>query len=146
MSDACTIYSPVVDFTIVDVLNSTLGSQRLDIRGDRNNWETIIAGGGDVTLTLNSLVRVTPGDRFSKLILSTLNFFRRAKDTAGETKEESLNRVLATNWLIGVVAEPNFSAAHNHYETIFAVAKQLDGMVFNGREMLDSDGTIILTG
>jgi hypothetical protein len=44
-----------------------------------------------------------------------------------------------------VVAEPAFDADERYHTVVFAIAKALDGVVFNGEEMLDANGVTLLT-
>lgn len=127
------------------MLSRELHDQHLEIRGDRVRWESVTAHGAEATIIFNSWVRGEPGDSFSKLILSTRAYFARIPTEAEHSKRRLLERILATDWMLGVVAKPGFSEEAHHHECIFAVARHLGGMIFNGRDMLDDHGNAILT-
>jgi hypothetical protein len=47
--------------------------------------------------------------------------------------------------IVGVVAEPAFDTDERYHTVVFAIAKALDGVVFNGQEILDAHGVTLLT-
>jgi hypothetical protein len=90
------------------------------------------------------MLKVQPGDQFSKIILGAANFFRRIKTDAVTNQNYIKAFVFDTKILIGVVAEPELVEAAGHYDLVFEVAERCDGLIFNGSGMVDPSGNLIL--
>ena len=56
-----------------------------------------------------------------------------------------LAHIEACESIIGVVAEPGFDADKRFNRAVFGIAKEADGIVFNGDEFLDEGGEVILS-
>ncbi|MEP6573775.1 MAG: hypothetical protein ABJD11_13815 [Gemmatimonadota bacterium] len=87
---------------------------------------------------------VTPGDRFSKLMLGMHNHFRNDAREAGAAGTALLKRVLAVQLAGGVVAEPSLRQEAWMQRAVAAATQSLDGMLFDGRVLRASDGTALL--
>jgi len=56
-----------------------------------------------------------------------------------------LDFILSCETAIGIVAEPEFKEDDERLDAIFAIAELMDGYIFNGSEMLDKNGEIVLS-
>lgn len=145
MSSKCTIFSPKLDFVGVIGFLKKHAAGQLEIKGSETVWEQIILRHGGSKLILNNLFRKEPGDSFSKLILGTHNFFHNINTFAFTQKEFVLRQVGNCQMALGMVGEPEFEEEAGHFDLIFGLADELDGMIFNGAEMLNSQGKTILS-
>ncbi len=59
-------------------------------------------------------------------------------------KKRLASHVESCELVLGVVAEPAFDADERYHSVVFAIAKALDGVIFNGQEMLDANGVTLL--
>ena len=144
MSDNCTIFCLTNNLEQITALASKNASGKVEIINEGQTWEKIVVTNDKHQITLSNLFRKEPGDKFSKLILSTHNYFRNIETTADTQKQLVLNHVSNTETIIGVIGEPIFSESDKHFELIFDIAKVSNGIIFNGKEMLDDDGYVIL--
>ena len=145
MSRACTIYSPTLDpGLVVDVVQKNLANYTIEVMGNKQKWRKITIQSRNWVLTLSSQQREKPGDEFSKLILGTLVFFRGITTDAPTNKQIVIDLVTACNWMIGIVADPDFDEEADHFECIFQIAQSLGGLIFNGVGMIDKEGSLIL--
>ena len=109
-------------------------------------WRDATLRAGGVELRLHRSRFVRPGFRgpagvFNKVILGTATFFRDGRATP--TRERVLAHVERTLELVGCVCEPEFTAAA--HAAVFAIAGATDGLIFDGRSMLDPKRRAILT-
>lgn len=145
MSNACTIYSLHVNYgSVAEILSKTLKHCDIRIVGSKEKWEKIVAEHQEWTFSLTNMRRVEPGDKFSKLILGTLNFFYKINTDATHNKERIIKLVESSVWVIGIMVEPEFKEEAGHFECIFKIAELLDGLIFNGIGMIDKNGLMIL--
>jgi hypothetical protein len=70
--------------------------------------------------------------------------FRGIHTAAESAKERLLTHVGDTKCILGIVADPEFDADARFDRVVFAIAKAYNGIVFNGCEMLDENGILIL--
>lgn len=145
MSDTCTIFCLNSNLEQIISIAKKNTSGEIEVISNGQTWEKIVVTNGGHQLSLSNLFRKEPGDKFSKLILSTHNHFRNIETTADAQKQLILNHVTDTQAIIGVVGEPTFSESDHHFELIFGIAKDFNGIIFNGNEMLDDAGYIILS-
>jgi len=144
MTQSCTVYSPVVKHAEVLALVKRMARNGMvEVTGSEGAWDRIRVVLDDGSLVLNSMQRREPGDEFSRLILGTHNFFRTL-ETDSPQKKKILDFLLSCQWAVGAVAEPEFNTEDERLDIIFAVAELLDGMIFNGSEMITSEGQPIL--
>ena len=117
-------------------------SGTVSVHGPENGWSKIVCQGRETTITFNSMRKKKPGDEFSKLILSTHNLFRTRVKQQSENKEIVLSRIKRTALAIGIVAEPDLSEEDE--DCLLDLARILDGVIFNGSSMIDSEGQLIV--
>lgn len=144
MSESCTIFSSSQSYAqILQTLRELSAPIKL-IDGEDSQWRSVQTQSGTSELTFNSLTRVTPGDRFSKIILGAHNFARNISQSHETNRQRVLAGITQAQLLVGVVATPKFNEAEHHLDYVFGVAKSIDGLIFNGSAFLDSDGNILL--
>ncbi len=108
MSDHCTIFCLDNNFEqFASLLKNHKGS--IEVVEDDKTLREIIVTDNAYQLILSILFRKEPGDKFSKLILSTHNYFRNIETNAAEQKKLVLDQISNTQAIIGVVGEPTFS-------------------------------------
>jgi hypothetical protein len=65
-------------------------------------------------------------------------------DTLEEDEKERLSEAFGHKKLIvGVVVEPDFEADERFMDAVVDIAKRLDGLIFTGTSILDSEGSTI---
>ena len=145
MSDNCTIYCVEPNYEeAIHALCSVVSREKLKITGAPTKWSKIVITGTGSTLTINSMKRGKPGDSFSKLILSTNNYFRNLQRGEPKSKAALLSHVSSCNFILGIVASPSFNETGKHHDCIYSIARALNGVIFNGEGMIDADGNKII--
>jgi hypothetical protein len=114
------------------------------VTGPEDRWERIELTTPRSTLALTALVYERGGDRFSKTTLGLGAFVRRIQTDRPALRDALERRVFAAKLLIGVTARPGFSEEDGHMNYIFQIARDLDGLVFDGRQFLDGSGALLL--
>lgn len=140
--NACTVVCATKGYRAIAQMARQISRDTVSIQGTDEEWTTIRIRSGLHVLTFTSLVRIRPGDRFSKLVLGMYSFFRQIDTFSVQAKQTVLDTISQANMLIGVVVEPGWSDREEDY--VFEIAKCVDGMVFTGHAMLDSHGSILL--
>jgi hypothetical protein len=121
-------------------------NSRLEVIGYEKEWQKLIVRDGSSTLTFSSLRRVAPGDQFSKLILGASTFFRRVETSAIKNKDHILKAISGSKMILGIVAEPKMMQEYGHFDLVFDIAEELEGIIFNGGGILNAQGLLILDG
>lgn len=117
-------------------------SAKVDVTGLENAWTKIICNGPSTTVTFNSMRKIEPGDAFSRLILSTHNFFRTRVKEESEKKDLALRKIKSCALAVGVVAEPDLSEEDEN--CLLDLTRLLEGVIFNGSSLIDSEGQLIV--
>jgi len=102
-----------------------------------------IATDGDSTVRFNPLVHQVRGDKFSRIVFGAYNAAKAAIDKQGHAADELLNTIAGCKLIIGIVAEPEldgFAAV-----CISNVAEAVGGVVFNGEDFMDPNGSVLLS-
>src|SRR5262249_43453803 len=123
-----------------------ISGARIAVHGEPQQWERIEARFAGSQLSLSSLVRREPFDKFSKLILGMHNFFARIETPSARDQEFVLRRIANAEMLIGITAQPSFRSDDGHLKCVAAIAECLDALIFTGTSMLTADGRVILNG
>jgi hypothetical protein len=84
------------------------------------------------------------GDSFSHLILGTWNFFETIETEHEAQKKELTHHILACKTALGIRADPEFTLTDKRLDFVFELMEMFDGIIFNGRAMLDKKGRVIL--
>ena len=71
-------------------------------------------------------------------------FFDRLDADEPETKRELLTHVEFTELIIGVVANQTFESDPRFSTAVFKLAIDLNGLVFDGHQMLDASGATLM--
>lgn len=140
MTQSCTIYCKVNKFRSVVELAKECGFSSM--RADRTEKSVTIQGQSG-SLQLNPKVFVTGGDPFSKLLLSTLTFAESIQSLSDAARQRLISHIEATQLIIGVVGEPDFDADERYHDVLFATARALGGLIFDGSDFFDADGRTI---
>src|SRR6516165_10373866 len=121
MASALTIVCPEKGYQ--NVLNAVRSRHtvQLTVEGSEETWNRLVLGFPTGTMILTSMVRHTPGDKFSKLVLSMHNFFRAVETPAVSNKNVVLSRVESAEMMIGVVAEPEFSESDVRLDCLWTI-------------------------
>lgn len=78
------------------------------------------------------------------MILGTWNFFDNIETKYEKQQKELVNRILSRNSAVGVLADPEFTKTDKRLDFVFSLAELFDGVIFNGSEMIDKKGRLIL--
>lgn len=139
-SRSCTVYSPRAAhgeiWDCVQVCGLPFAAE-----GSVELWDQIVVRDGPAVLTLRSLQRSDGGDKLSRILLGTINHFRQVPGPE-DRRRRVLEAVSRCRMIVGVRVVPGYT--DGHLDLIFAVARVVDGLIFNGQEMLDSDGRTVL--
>jgi hypothetical protein len=117
----------------------------MDLEGSEPEWQRITLHFPEGSMTLTSLIRHEPGDKFSKLVLSMHNFFQTVDTHEEANKREVLRRVETAQMMIGVVTDPELSETDARLDCLWRLAEAVDGVLFNGDAMLNLQGERILS-
>jgi hypothetical protein len=140
MSNSCTIYSSK-DYNEILVYFEDIGfSDVTDSEGVKSFQRHFIEG----TLRISLKQQIKRGDGFSSLIRGTCNFFDNIETKYEEQKKELTTRILSCKTAIGLVSEPEYVKDDKRADYIYKLAEMFDGIIFNGSEMIDKSGKLIL--
>jgi len=140
MAENCTIYCKVLN---LDEIARLLRSHFPSFRPTTDDSMTAHTSRGILRLTQK--VYRERGDDFCRLLLLTCAFVEGMSDADPVVKKRLAFHVESCEVVLGVVAEPTFDADERFHSVVFAIAKALDGIIFNGQEMLDANGVTILS-
>lgn len=139
MAESCTIYCKVLNpEEIARLLHSHFPSS------GTATGDSMIVHGTDGSLRLTQKAFREPGDEFCRMMLGIRAFIARFESADAVSKQMVLDHLDHSDLAIGVVAEPAFDADERYNAVVFAIAKALDGVIFNGQEMLDANGVTLL--
>ncbi|MGH7295045.1 MAG: hypothetical protein ACRELB_08930 [Polyangiaceae bacterium] len=143
----CTIYTAcriVKAEQITPLLRGAITTE-----GEGDHWSNIICKGKRATLRLHRTAYLGPGfvppnGQFNKALMGTHNYFRTVDTRYSAAQNALLEKIMSVKTLIGCVGDPMMSDDDGHYDMVFAVARTLDGMIFDSDAMLMTDGRVIL--
>lgn len=144
MSSALTIFGKKADYGSILAIIREKATAPVEVSGSSFAWESATVRGSDATVTFNPLLKVRPGDQFSKIVLGAANFFRRIKTPAISNQTYLKEFLFDTKIIIGVVADPELMESAGHFDLIFDVADECEGLIFNGNGMVDPSGNLLL--
>lgn len=110
--------------------------------GNRDKWESIEMKDAESVVRFHALVYVAPFDDFCRTKMSLRTRFKGIVTVHEERKARLLESVNSCELLIGVVAEPKLTDRHE--AAAFALADQMDGLVFDGHGIFDVEGDLVL--
>ena len=149
MTPRCTVICPSRGFAdTIAALERTcrLGDvMKYVVDGEATDWERIVVNAAGDGLTLTSMIRTEPGDKFSRLVLSMDNFFRTVRVRAASNHQYAMSRIQHAELMIGVVAKPDFRDDDPRQEALHAIAETLDAVIFDGTSLLTPRGERILS-
>lgn len=139
MAENCTIFCRVLNLDeIAQLLHSHFSSS------SPTSNDSMTAYGGAVTLRCTRKVFRERGDDFCRLLLSMCAFVEGVSKADAVMKRRLVSHIESSELVLGVVAEPAFDADERCHAVVFAIAKSLDGIIFNGREIIDANGVALL--
>ncbi len=142
MSDFCTIFCKNDEPSkVLKLIKKSL--KPFSSIQNLSKWESVPIRTGASNIKLSRQIFTEAGDKFSKIILTTHNRFRMINTSANQAQKLILDYLDACELAIGVVSEPSFDEESGHFDLIFEIANNLNGIIFNGSGMLDGDGNII---
>lgn len=140
MSNSCTIYSNR-NYSEILAYFEEIGFTDVTDSEDVKSFQRYYSEG---TLRISLKKRIEQGDSFSKMIGGTWNFVRMIETRNKVQKEELIRRVLDCKTAIGLVSEPEYVEDDKRADYIYKLAEMFDGVIFNGSEMIDKSGKLIL--
>lgn len=144
MSEFCTVYCEIKDpGEVARRLRLQFPSSLPKPPSDQ--WETLAVRGNRGSLKVSQKVFRRQADEFSRLRWQTVVFVEGRKHEAAETRNDVAAHMRRCELILGIVADPKFDADDKYGEIVFAIAKTLKGVIFNGREFLDADGQTLMT-
>ncbi|HVZ41159.1 MAG TPA: hypothetical protein VHI13_17905 [Candidatus Kapabacteria bacterium] len=144
MSDFCTIVSPVIDHARIRSVLGSHGTADIVVTGSDQAWTSIVLRTDAATLTLNSMIRVEPGDQFSTILLGLYNFVRTQPASDPAAKDRLQQQIVDAELLIGVVADPSFEADETLADLVFEIAEDLGALIFTGSALLSGNGDVLI--
>jgi len=139
MTENCTIYCTGPRPSIKECVRAIFTCTNVAEDG-----ESLVIQGTGGTLRISSKKFEQQGDEFSRLVNTTCVHFEQIETTAQSAKARLIAHVENTECILGVVADPEFDADERFNQAVFAIAKACDGVVFNGYEVLDQNGILLL--
>jgi hypothetical protein len=145
LTDYCTVVSEVAGLSqMLAAVRAAAPEARVEVEGQPDHWKIVRLTSAGASLKLTTMHRDKPGDAFSKLVLGLHNHFREAARANGRTGQQVLDRVLMLHLAVGVVAEPAMEHEKWLEQVILAAAGAVSGMIFDGHDLLSSDGAVLL--
>ena len=140
MSNSCTIYSST-DYNEILAYFEDIGFNDVT---DSENVKSFQRHYSEGTLRISLKKRIEQGDNFSKMIGGTWNFVRMIETKNKIQKEGLIRHILDCKTAIGLVSEPKYVKDDKRADYIYKLAEMFDGVIFNGSEMIDKSGKLIL--
>lgn len=139
MAESCTIYCKVLNLDeIARLLHSHFPSS------SPTDGDAMVVHGSDGSLRLTQKAFREPGDEFCRMMLGIRAFIKRIKSADTSNQKAVVDHLDLCDLAIGVVAEPAFDVDERYHAVVFAIARALDGVIFNGQEMLDANGVTLV--
>ncbi len=143
MAQSCTIYCQGTEMApVVDLGESLFGDASLV--GSKDCWSSLTVHGEAGELAVDSKVFQHNGDDFSRLRLSTYMAIKNTESADDTIKRRTLKHVELSELILGIVATPSLDADDRYHRFVFEIARVMNGLIFDGSEFLDPDGTTLL--
>jgi hypothetical protein len=138
MPEYMTIYCQLADFSpIVSLISSQVGWRVLT-----QTATTVAAATPSGSLTVNALFPGV-GSKFGRIFMGTLAQVKRIPLTNADGRNALLDAIKATYMILGCVIDPPFRQSDERFTFVFAIARQNNGVVFDGFTFLNAAGEII---
>ncbi len=145
MSERCVILCPRVGYTAALLAVQGLYDPAvLRVEGSPTAWRRIVIETDPTTLTLTSVDPDRSSDQFKTLIRETHGQFEPIHTDAIDAKREALKHITSCVFVITADAKPAFSDEAHHYECLFGLALETDGVIFDGYSLIGAHGYVIL--
>lgn len=135
----CTVYSKANYEVVLNYISNTEVKEVVN-ESLRTFSKTFFEG--NLKISINK--RKSAGDSFSGMILGTWNLFENIETKNTAIQKELTSKILDSEVALGIVAEPDFTETDERLDVIFDLAEKFEGIIFNGAEMLDKKGRVIL--
>ena len=143
MAENCTIYCK--NKNLAEVARLVRGHFPSSVANPANDeWESMVAHGTDGSIRISAKWLHERGDEFCRLLLSTGAYIDGLVSNTPAKRKEVMSHVIASQVVFGVVVEPEFDSDERYNEVVFSIANELDGIIFNGHEMLDANGETLV--
>jgi hypothetical protein len=139
MNESCTVYCKVLDLGEMSRL-----IQSYALASTPSVGGTVCLHGSRGSLRLTQIIFRERGDEFCRLLNSTCVFIESISNVDVAVKNRLVNHIESCELLVGVVADSAFDADERYHAIVFEIAKALDGVVWNGQEMLDANGVTLV--
>jgi len=145
MGESCTVYCNELSLE----KTASIARDYLDecvIEGTPAKWSSITLKGKRAELRLTPLFYTKRADRFTDVRYTTWMWLDDCPMADSDAKEKLLSHVEKCKFIIGVVAEPDFESDGRFSALMIELARHLDGVIFNGSQMIDAVGQILCQG
>ena len=85
-----------------------------------------------------------PNSEFSRIILGLHNYFRGTATDDEAAKAKAVGLLDRCDLMFGVVFEPPADHDDSRRQAVFSVASRLEALIFDGAQLLDPDGQVVL--
>lgn len=135
-----TILSKKKDFqSVLNYVEKNFDLSSFQVDKENSKWSSIFLKDriNGLEIKLVSKVRKRPMDDFSKLILGLFNYINKTDAEDEFLKKKLLKFISEVNLVIGVTVSFSKDVNLNH---IYKLTEILEGMIFNGSEIINSRG------
>ncbi len=141
MTDYCTVISP----RKIDLEKLIEHFREAGVSTENRSQSDFVFLSMDAgTLKLSFMNRTVPQDRFSRMSLGMHDYFRRISGADVVGQRTALHSIASARSAIGVAVEPGFDSDGKLEACVFAVAKEVAGCIFNGSDLIDREGRVVL--
>jgi hypothetical protein len=135
MPENCTIFCKRMD---VEELPRLINSYFPSLTSADETF--VLAHGEKGSIKFSVKVFKESGDDFCRMMLGMRAFVKTTVSRVATRRQAALDHLDHSDLAIGVVVEPAFDADQRYHAVVFAIAKALDGVVFDGQNVLDANG------
>lgn len=119
---------------------------RAQIDAPREQWIRAEFQQGKLSVRLHRTPFQKRGDELSRLILGLVNWLNNVAVVHPVATQFAVDHILETTAAIGFTALPDFNEDSGHFDCVFALAEELDALVWNGCGLLNADGEMVIDG
>jgi len=141
-SESLSIFCRVSDFGRV---SAALAARGFSPSYEGDSADKVATSCGIHTLRFTAMRWTGPGDRLATTIRGALAYVRRVAAPDSSTAQEVLKILPKCRLLIGVTGSPGFASHEPCIEVVYAVATELEGLVFDGVNMIGPSGTLLVS-
>jgi hypothetical protein len=132
-AQSCTLYLPTTAYReIWECVNGSDLAFSLD--GSIDEWRRLVVNDDNTSLVLTSTPKLYDGDKASKILLGTINFFERINGPRDRI-DRITQAVAACRMIVGVRGVPQFT--DRLFDVIFEIAEKTNALIFNSSGSFD---------